>query len=122
MPATFDKILGKPLLHTHQASDISGLSSTSDSSTVITADQTVTQSSANIIFANCLNNPITISLPTAASVANKFFKIKKIDNTLNQVIVVPNGQEKIDGDSSIIISYQNTTVDLVSDGNNWYIL
>lgn len=123
MPATFDKILGKPLLHSHQASDIIGLTTgSSDTVASYNSNQTLTSSSANIILINALSGAVTIVMPAASTVANKVFSIKKIDTSANQVIVDVDGSEKIDGDANVVISFPESTLQIVSDGSNWYII
>jgi len=128
MPVTFDKILGKPLSHKHQAIDIVGLSASGDGSNTaisVTSDQNLTASSANVILADASTLPLTlnITLPQASTVSGKVFMIKKTDSSLKTVTVLPYPGDNIDGViESIIIEFQNTTIELVSSGTNWYII
>jgi len=123
MPATFDKILGKPLLHSHKATDITDLSATvSDSVLQVIGNQTLTASSPNVILANATSGPITIILPAVATVTDKVFKIKKTDSSKNAVTVDGNGAETIDGSTVMVISFAQTTMEIESDGSAWYII
>jgi hypothetical protein len=126
MPATFDKILGKPLLHQHNVSDILGLSSSPSSDTVssISSDQTLTSSStANVYLVNAASSNINITLPSASTVTNKIYKIKKTDSSTNTIIIKPNGTDSIENLSEdLIVQFQNSAVQLISYGNGWFII
>lgn len=127
MPVTFDKILGKPLSHKHQAADIIGLSvsgSGSNSTISVSNDQNLT-SSANVILADSSTSTLTLNLtlPQASTVVGKVYIIKKTDSTSKTVTILPYSGDKIDNSSeSMIIEFQNTTIQLVSSGTNWYII
>lgn len=129
MPVTFDKILGKPLSHKHQVADIIGLSVSnnngSNSIISVTSDQNLTASSSNVILADASTLPLTlnITLPQASSVSGKVFMVKKTDSSSKTVTVLPYPGDNIDGvTESIIIEFQNSTMELVSSGTNWYII
>ena len=64
--------------------------------------------------------PITVTLPDAAAAINKVFHIKKLGLAGN-VIVNPAGANKIDGQATMTISGQWSSMHIVSDGNNWFI-
>lgn len=127
MPVTFDKILGKPLSHKHQSSDIIGLSTstTGTNSTIsVSSDQSLT-SSNNIILADSSSSTLTLNLtlPQASTVVGKVYAIKKTDSSSKSVTILPYSGDKIDNSSdSMIIEFQNTTIQLVSSGANWYII
>ena len=126
MPATVDKILGKTLLHTHQATDIIGLTvsqgGTLDATSVITVVNNTTAGTDSTILVNAASGAVTITLPAAATKTNYFYRIKKIDSSTNTVTVTPNGSDKIDGNATMVIAYQYSCMDLVSNGSNWYII
>ncbi len=121
MAVTIDKFLGRPLNHKHSTTDIVGYSAPVASSS-ITVTGNVTAGTEDIILVNALSNAITISLPQASTVANKIYKIKKTDSSVNAVTVRGYGSELIDGDSSLIISFQNSAVQMVSNSSGWYIV
>ena len=51
------------------------------------------------------------------------FHFKKIDASVNDLVIPPVGGDLIDGASSLTISGQYSAVTIVSDGTtNWYIL
>ena len=116
MPATFDKILGKPLLHQHNVSDILGLSNSpsSDTTSSVSSDQTLTSSStANVYLVNAASSNINIILPSASTVTNKIYKIKKTDSSVNTVNIKPNGADTIENLSEdLVVQFQNSAVHL----------
>ena len=125
MPVTIDKLLGKPLSHTHHSSDIiqdSNGSSGTDNTSTVTVSTDTTLGTISTVLVNAAAGVITISLPAAAAKANSIFRIKKIDSSSNVVIVDPNGTELIDGDTSCTIAFQYSTLDIVSNGTSWYII
>lgn len=125
MPATIDKLLGRPLLHTHQIGDViitaGGEIDVNDVVTVQTTPYTAT-TTATVILVNALSTAITVSMPLASSVAHKIYKIKKIDVSANEVTVDGYSSETIDGDATKSIAYQNSALQLVSNGTGWYII
>lgn len=125
MPVTIDKLLGKPLLHSHQLSDLIGYSNTYADAAVfatISASSTTLGNTANTILANAISNAITVNLPAASTRTNLIYRIKKIDLTTNKITIVPNGSETIDGGANLILQFQNSCVDIVSNGTSWYII
>lgn len=72
----------------------------------------------NLIDASGSN--IVFNLPTAVG-NNSKITITKIDSSLNTVDITPNGLETISGESLIQILFQDTSIELMSDGSNWFI-
>lgn len=99
---------------------IAGGGSSTEPISTKTADYTITTSDKNII-ADCSSGAIILTLPSVASASGYRFYIKKIDDTNNQLTVAGDGSELIDGINRIIISYENTAIELISDGTNWHI-
>jgi hypothetical protein len=128
MPATFDKILGKPLLHTHTVSDITDFSQSNSSSSdvvvSVSSDQTLTSSgTANVYLVDTSSADINVTLPTASTVTNKIYKIKKTDSSTNNIVIKPNETDTIENLSeNLIIQFQNSAVQLISYGNGWFII
>jgi len=81
---------------------------------------TVTTGTYNV-FCDATTQAITITLPTAVS-NTATINIKKIDATANTVTINCTGAETIDGDSTQIIQFENTSLQLVSDSSNWRIV
>jgi len=113
-------------MHTHQSADIIGLTvsqgGTLDATSVITVVNNSTAGTDSTILVNAASGAITITLPAAAVKANYFYRIKKIDSSVNAVTVKPNGSETIDGSTTMVIAFQYSCMDLVSNGSNWYII
>jgi len=64
---------------------------------------------------------VTINLPTAVS--NKaIFTIKKIDSGASSVVIDGNSTQTIDGSLTATITVPYTSITLVSDNSNWYII
>ncbi len=123
MAVTIDKILGKPLSHTHVSSDIifpGGGTLVTTSITTVSTDTTL--SSIATVLVNAASAPITITLPAAASYPNQIYQIKKIDSSVNTVTVDGNGSETIDGDLTAIIAFQYSAMDIISNGTSWFII
>jgi len=81
--------------------------------TVLTTD--------NALLANCASNPITFTLPPAASAVGYVFYFKKIDSTANAMIIQAFGAELIDGLGSQTRNIQWESITLLTDGTSWYI-
>uniref|UniRef100_A0A6C0E8F3 LamG-like jellyroll fold domain-containing protein n=1 Tax=viral metagenome TaxID=1070528 RepID=A0A6C0E8F3_9ZZZZ len=85
-------------------------------------DYTLT-SSYNTLLVNTNNsNGITLNLPPASSVTGRIYNIKKTANNLYDLIINPNGSEKIDADTQITITTNYKYAQIQSDGANWYII
>lgn len=63
---------------------------------------------------------IVYNLPTAVG-NNSKITITKTDSSLNTIDITPNGLETISGESLIQILFQDTSLELMSDGSNWFI-
>lgn len=92
-------------------------------STVIekTAAYTLTLSDS-ICVVDATGGAVTITLPTAASAINRCFYIKKIDASGNAVTVDGDGSETIDGATTASLASQYDSVQVVSDGTEWWII
>lgn len=83
----------------------------------ITADSIL--NGETVVLANTTSNNITITLPDATSGKKNY--IKKIVG-INDLTIVTNDAGLIEGNINMIITDQNASVTLVSDGINWYII
>jgi hypothetical protein len=93
---------------------------------------TLTQSATNVYeHDSCCPIPLymdvsggndTVYLPPAAQMEGDAYEIKKTDATGYTITVEPDGSETIDGEDRIIISDQNVTLSIRSDGSNWQIV
>ena len=71
-----------------------------------------------IILVNSVSN-VTVTLPNVSS-NGKFYVIKNVGT--GSVTVTPSGSSTIDGLSYVILNMKNQTIEIVSDGSNWYII
>ena len=90
--------------------------------TITSSTYTAGANGETIILANAASNAITISLPSAASSTNDSFFIKKIDSSSNAITIDGDASEQIDGEITKIISIQYTSIQIVCDGSNWFII
>ncbi len=86
-----------------------------------TANYTATTVDCTIL-GNAATGNITITLPTAASVAGRFYVVKKIDSTANTVTVATTSAQTIDGQASKVLSIQYDGIQVQSDNANWVII
>lgn len=63
----------------------------------------------------------TITLPDAAGNTGRLFRVKKIDSSVNAVIIDGDGADTIDGAATYSLTAQYQAVDLISNGTNWLI-
>jgi len=75
-----------------------------------------------VIFASAASGAVVITLPTAASFTGYRFYVKRTDNSGNSCSVGRSGTDTIDGQTSISLDLQYTSLTLVSDGSAWYII
>ena len=82
-----------------------------------TADKDVT-----LVNANAGN--VTITLPENGGTvgSGRVMIVKRVDSTLNNVIVSRETADTIDGATSVQLYHVNETMTFVSDGSNWYII
>jgi len=74
-----------------------------------------------IILADATSNNITITLPSALSIAGFEFHIYKVDSSTNTVTIDPAGSETINQGSTSVINFQSSTLVAISTGSNWII-
>jgi hypothetical protein len=88
---------------------------TKTSSYTITANDT-------IIFANANSGNVTITLPVASGLTGYRFYVKRLDGSVNSCSVARSSSDTIDGQTSVSLNLQYTSLTLASDGSAWYIL
>lgn len=74
----------------------------------------------DVVLVNAGSGAINITLPTPSD--GKLFHVKKVDFSANIVSVLPSAAELIDGASSKTLTGQYDSVEVISDGTNWFIL
>jgi len=76
--------------------------------------------SYHYIFVDAYEHDVEILLPTSIGISGVDFVIKKIDTSTHKVIIIPFGNETIDGNTNYVISTYLSSVSIVSDGHGWY--
>ena len=79
--------------------------------------------SIDIILCDTSGAPFTIQLPDISLLdSGNSIKFKRIDTTTNQLTVLPNGSNTIEGDPSMTLSgNQRPSAELITDTLDWYI-
>ena len=90
--------------------------------TTVTSGTTSVGASHGVILCDASSGEITLDLPTAVDISGKIYNIKKVDSSLNRIVVNPSGSQKIDERSSQEIYSQYVCMTIVSDGSNWHII
>lgn len=76
-----------------------------------------------VILADTSGGDIEVTLPPAGTAgAGKLYTIKKANDDVNTLKITPDGAETIDDDAEINITDSWSSVTLVSDGSNWFII
>jgi len=86
-----------------------------------TSNYTITGTDA-VIFANASSGNVTITLPAASSLTGYRFYVKRIDGSANICSIARSSTDTIDGQTSVSLDVQYTSLTVVSDGSNWYII
>ena len=76
----------------------------------------------NIILADASSGDLTINLLQASLCAGKRIDVKKLDSTLNYVIIDAYTSELIDGALQQTTNQQYESFTLVCDGTSWYLI
>lgn len=87
----------------------------------VTGDTSLTLADYTILVDASLGN-INIDLISAVNNKGKIYNIKKIDSSINNVIINTIGNQTIDGDLSKNIIQQWEKISIQSNNNNWYII
>ena len=78
--------------------------------------------SDDVILANAAADNIMIELTSASATKGKIFRIKKMDTSLNEVIIAPQASETVDGQADFRLGSYLESVTVISDGFNWFII
>ena len=73
------------------------------------------------ILGDATSGGITITLPTAVGISQKF-TIQKKDSSGNSVTIATTSSQTINGSTTKTLSTQYQSVTVASDGSNWYIV
>lgn len=66
---------------------------------------------------NCTGGNITINLPTAVT-STAIWGFKKTDSSTNKIVLDANGAQTLDGNLTVDVLFQNSEVQVISDGSN----
>jgi len=85
-----------------------------------TVTSNTTANPQEVLLADSSGGNLTITLPNPESA--EVVTIKKISGSGNTVTVDTPGSETIDGSSSLSISGEDVAREIISDGNNYFII
>lgn len=88
---------------------------------LITVDITITTTTF-LLLVDASSGPETVNLPSAVTMENRVLNIKKIDNSANTVTIDADGAETIDGALTVVLTDQWENIELMCDGNEWFVL
>jgi len=86
--------------------------------TIVTKTANYSASNYDFVVGDASSAGFTVTLPTAA--VNALVRVKKIDSSVNAIVVVGQNSATIDGAASQTVNNQLQTQDFLSDGTNWY--
>jgi hypothetical protein len=120
-------------MRSHSIKDVADPADPQDAATRAYADAAwtaVTTKSANYgltpadhtVFVNTSGGGVTLTLPSAASLAGKTYTFKKIDSSGNTVTAGTTGGQTIDGAPTATLATQWKYITVQSDGLNWLII
>lgn len=90
--------------------------------TVTFADSPVTVAPGDrVIFVDCVNGPVVLLIPTAASKFGRLFEIVKTDNTTNPAVITPTGGQLINGLATINVTERFQCVAFFSNGADYIV-
>ena len=91
----------------------------------LSADETLSPPSAGVIEEVYVYTPttgITVNLVAAATVGSGFKYQIKNRAASSTITIDPNGSETIDGATTFDLDTQESSVTLITDGSNWFII
>lgn len=86
----------------------------------ITADLTISVLD-DYVYCDASSGAITVTLPPASANSGRTLRIKKIDSSAKTVTIDGNGSETIDGGLTAVLTNEDESVDVASDGSNYNI-
>ena len=76
----------------------------------------------DLILADATSGALSFTLPPPAEFVDRLMRVKKTDSSANVVNLVPSGGATLEGTATVAISVQYTSLQIISDGSNWYIV
>lgn len=82
---------------------------------IVTSDYEISPTDGTILA----NGTLTLTLPTSTGIVGTKYFIKNIGD--GDVTIIGTSNQLIDGETSLILTEQNSSLSLVSDGTGWLI-
>jgi hypothetical protein len=98
-----------------------GIAGTSGNVVSKTASYTISTEDQTII-ADATLDPLNLILPTAVGSTGSIFTVKRINSGSNSVTIVATSSEYIDGNTTSVMRVPYQSLNIVSDGTNWYLI
>mgnify|MGYP000010468069 CR=1 FL=1 len=98
--------------------DLSGTTA-AISAAAVTAAATLGENDG-FVLVSAAAGAVVLTLPAAAGAAGRVYTVKKIDASVNAVIIDPAGLETIDGATSKSITTQWASLTFQSNGTAWF--
>ncbi len=76
----------------------------------------------HILLADASAGAFIITLPTSVGNSGREYIIKKIDSSLNIITIKGTSSETIDSSTTFDLELQDESVNIYSNGVNWYII
>lgn len=87
-----------------------------------TETATITLPNDKLILCNATSGAIIINLPAVAGVSGKKVIIVKTDASVNTVTTDADESETINGETTLVIEFQNSSATLVCNGTSWNLI
>lgn len=84
------------------------------------SSNTILTNNSDAVLVSAASGAVSITLPSPSN--GKLIYVKKTDSTSNAVNIIPSGVDTIDGNPRYSLLGQYDTVQMVSDGTNWFII
>lgn len=78
-------------------------------------------STATVILADATNGSLTVTLPTVVGITGRVYRIKRLNSGANTVTIGTTGGQSIDGGTTQVLNAQYVSVDVISDGTQWWL-
>lgn len=76
-----------------------------------------------VILVDATLGDVTLTLPAVSAWPGRIIQVKKIDSTVNQVIIDPAGADLIEGEATLELLFYGEAVPFISDGiSEWRVL
>lgn len=98
-----------------------GISANTFSVQTSTHTTSFTVGSGSFFAIDTTSADVEAALPAASTVPGREYTFKKIDSSVNYMVLEPNGTETLDGSGSGFTNIQYDSFTIISHGGNWFI-